>query len=102
MKKKPTTKSIHDFFNRKFQDKSFRKVYEEVGPLMEIALSIAQARDKAKMSQSDLAKKLKTAQSVVSRIENGNQNLSVKMLIKIAQVLGCDLSVHLTRHKLAA
>ena len=102
MKRKPATQAVRDFFSKKFQDKSFKKAYDEVGPLMEIALSISQAREKAGMSQADLAKKLKTAQSVVSRIENGNQNLSVKMLIKIAQVLDCDLSVHLIQHKLAA
>lgn len=102
MKQKFKTESVHKFFNKKLQESSFKKAYEEAGPLMEIALTIAKARNKANLSQADLAKKLKTSQSVVSRIENGNQNLSVNMLIKIAQILNCSLSVHLKHHKLAA
>lgn len=100
--KKPKTKSVHEFFRKKFQSKSFAKAYEEISPLMDIAFAIAKARDAAGMSQADLAKKLKTAQSVVSRIENGNQNLSVKMLVKIAQILNCDLMLGLKPHKMAA
>ena len=66
------------------------------------ALAIAKARNKVGFSQADLAKKLKTSQSVVSRIESGNQNLSVKMLSKIAQILNCDLAVSFKQHKIAA
>lgn len=102
MKSKPKTASVHGFFNKKFQDKGFRKAYEDVGPLMDIAIAIAKARIKIGFSQADFAKKMRTSQSVISRIESGNQNLSVKMLVRIAQVLDCDLLVSLKQHKLAA
>ena len=102
MKKKPNTKSVHHFFRKKFQEKSFTKAYNEISLLMDIAILISKARNQAGLSQSDLARKLKTSQSVVSRIEHGNQNLSVKMLVKIARVLDCDLLVSLKAHKLAA
>lgn len=81
---------------------SFVKAYEEVAPLMDIAFAISEARNKAGLSQADVAKKLKTTQSVVSRIENGNQNLSVRMLAQIAHVLNCDLTLKLKPHKMAA
>lgn len=102
MKKNINTTSVHHFFSKKFQNSSFKKAYETVAPLMDIALAIVKARSRLGLSQSDLARKLKTSQSVLSRIENGNQNLSVKMLVKIAHVLGCDLSVNLKQSKLAA
>ena len=102
MTQKPKTKSVHDFFRKKFQKKSFVKAYEEISPLMDIAIAISKARNVVGLSQAELAKKLKTAQSVVSRIENGNQNLSVQMLAKIARVLNCDLMMRLKPHKLAA
>lgn len=102
MKKKLMTKSVHSFFKKKIQNKSFIKAYAEVSPLMEVAITISEARDKAGLSQIELAKKLKTTQSVISRIEGGNQNLSLIMLTKIAQVLGCDLKVQLKPHKMAA
>lgn len=102
MKRKPNTRSVHAFFKKKFEERSFAKAYEEVSPLMDIAIAIAEARNKAGLSQAQLAKKLKTTQSVISRIENGNQNLSVQMLAKIAHLLGCDLRVQLKPSHLAA
>jgi ribosome-binding protein aMBF1 (putative translation factor) len=96
------TTSAKEYFKKRMKSKSFAKAYEEISPLMDIAFAIAKARDAAGLSQADLAKKLKTAQSVVSRIENGNQNLSVKMLAKIAQILNCDLMLGLKPHKMAA
>jgi len=89
MKNEPSTKSIHPFFGKKLKERSFAKTYAEVSPLMDIALAIAETRNKAGLSQLELAKKLRTTQSVISRVENGNQNLSMKMLAKIARVLGC-------------
>lgn len=102
MRNKIKTKSAQNFFNQKLKDKKFKKVYDIESSLMDIAFSMVKARNRAGLSQADLAKKLKTTQSVVSRIENGNQNLSVKMLSKIAQVLGCHLAVKFTPQKIAA
>lgn len=102
MKRIIRTKSADIFFDKKFKNKKFKKTYEEISPLLDIAMVITKARNKIGLSQAELAKKLKTTQSVISRIENGNQNISLNMLAKIAQVLDCHLSVKLTPHKLAA
>jgi ribosome-binding protein aMBF1 (putative translation factor) len=102
MKKKPKTKSVHGFFRKKFQESGFAKAHEDASPLMDVALAIVEARNKSGLSQAELAKKLSTTQSVISRIENGNQNLSVKILAKIAQILSCDLTVILRPHRMAA
>lgn len=102
MSKKPKSKSIQGFFRKKFQETGFAKAYEDAGPLMDVAIAIVEARTKAGLSQAELAKKLNTKQSVISRIENGNQNLSVNILAKIAHILKCDLSVHLIPYRVAA
>lgn len=102
MRQKPKTKSVHGFFRKKFQERDFAKAYEDTGPLMDVALAIVDARNKSGLSQAELAKKLSTTQSVISRIENGNQNLSIKILAKIAQILKCDLTVILRPHRMAA
>ncbi len=62
---------------------------------LELAIQIANEREKAGLSQKELAKKLKTTQSVISRIENGKQNISLDMLQKIANALG-KKSVHVS------
>lgn len=102
MSRRAKTKSVHDFFRKKFGKKGFAKAYEAIAPLMDVAIAIVEARNKAGFSQAELAKRLHTTQSVISRIENGNQNLSVKILARIAQILHCDLMVHLRPHRMAA
>lgn len=60
-------------------------------------MQIAKARAKARMTQGQLAKAVGTTQSVISRIEAGNQNLTVRTLSKIAAVLHTALIIQL-RH----
>lgn len=89
------TISADAVFKKFHKEKSYRKIYENVSPLMEIAVQIAQARERAGLTQVQLASRLKTTQSVISRIEQGNQNLSFQMLSRIASVLQCHLEVGL-------
>ncbi len=53
-----------------------------------LALELAKLRTDKKATQAELAARLKTTTSVVSRIESGNQNLSVDTVEKIAEALG--------------
>src|SRR3989344_847324 len=52
---------------------------------------IAELRERARMTQGDLAGALKTTQSAVARIEAGKQNVSAGMLLKISRALGRDI-----------
>lgn len=54
---------------------------------LEIALQISDTRTKAGVTQKNLAEKLKTTQSVISRIEHGNQNITLDLLCRIANAL---------------
>ncbi len=90
------TKSFEKFLTKKLKKKSFQKKYKAAQSLMEVAVAISKARETMQISQAQLATRLGTTQSVISRIESGNQNLSIDMLSKIATVLDCHLSVGLT------
>lgn len=68
--------------------KQFDEKYALAKMKLEIALQISDAREKAGLTQKQLATKLHTTQSVVSRIESGNQNLSLDMLYKVAEAVG--------------
>jgi ribosome-binding protein aMBF1 (putative translation factor) len=58
----------------------------------EIAESIIDARIKKGMTQKELAKKLKTKQSGIARLESGKNYPSFKTLEKIARILGVKIN----------
>ena len=85
--------TFEDHLKESLKDPDFRKVWEESEPEYLLARDIIKKRIEKKMSQRDLAKKLKTSQSVVSRIETMNANPSLFLLKRIAKVLEADLQV---------
>lgn len=58
-----------------------------------IGAQIKKIRRKAGMKQLEFARKLKTSQSVIARIENGKQNLTLKTLTLIAYTFGKKLLI---------
>ena len=74
-------------------DDEFRDEYKKLQPRYEIISKIVKARKEKKMTQSDLAKKVGTQKSNISRLESGNYNPSLDFLIKVANCLGKDLRI---------
>ena len=74
-------------------DDEFRDEYKKLQPRYEIISKIVEARKEKKMTQSDLAKKVGTQKSNISRLESGNYNPSLDFLIKVANCLGKDLRI---------
>ena len=60
---------------------------------MRIGEQIMKARRKAGLTQAGLAKRLRTRQSNISRLEQGVYNPTLGMLAKIAKALKADLKV---------
>lgn len=58
---------------------------------MNIGKQIADLREAQGLTQTALAKKLKTTQSAIARLESGKQNVSAEMLKKISGALGKNL-----------
>ncbi len=59
--------------------------------LKHIGALIRDLREERGLSQSELAKKLKTSQSAIARMENGEQNLSTDTLSRISAALNRDI-----------
>lgn len=81
--------------DRWMADSKFREAYGRIGPEMEIAFAIAEARHRAKLSQQQLAKRLGTSQATVARWESGAQMPSTTTLAKVAKATGTRLRVEL-------
>jgi DNA-binding XRE family transcriptional regulator len=75
------------------KDKEFKKHYDEYGRQLEISYRVLQLRKKAKMSQSELARKIGTTQSNIARMEGGRQNFTLNTLNKIASIFDKQLKV---------
>lgn len=67
--------------------------YEELAPEYEIARQLIKARLEQGITQKELAARIGTRQSNISRIERGQQNTSIGLLNKVAKGLGKKLNV---------
>jgi ribosome-binding protein aMBF1 (putative translation factor) len=91
MKKQLTNFEQH--LQEKLKNKKFREAYECERRKVFIAYEIFKLREKRGFTQKELAKKLKTTQSVVARIESGDQNLTIDYLNKIADIFHKNLKI---------
>ena len=75
------------------RDPEFRKEYEALRPKFEAINSVIKARIENGLTQEELARKLKTKQSNISRFESGKVTPSLFFLQKIAQVFDKRLEI---------
>jgi len=87
LKKIKNLPSFDDDLKEKLKDLKFKEGFDLALRRWELACEIMAERKKAKMTQIEFAKKLRTSQSFVARVENANQNLTIDVLIKMADVL---------------
>ncbi len=88
------------FKEEALQDAAFRAEYEALRPEFELIRQFIKARKKAKISQTDLAKKLKLQQPAIARLESGAYaTTSIAKLSKVARALGYSLKISLQTKK---
>ena len=77
------------------KDEEFKIEYEKLKPKYEAIEQIIRARKEQNITQAELAKRVGTQKSNISRLESGNYNPSLDFLAKIAESLGKKISVKL-------
>lgn len=77
------------------EDNEFKKEYDKLKPRYEAIEQIIKARREMNISQAELAKRVGTQRSNISRLESGNYNPSLDFLIKVSEALGKNISVRL-------
>lgn len=99
MKKARNGLSLKDFLAEELADPEVSGHYLAEKAEWLVARAVTGARRRAHLTQVELAKKLKTDQKAIWRLEAGQQNATVGLLWKVAQATGCDLKVELVpRH----
>lgn len=75
------------------QDGEFTKAVKEIEPEYELISQIIEARIEQKITQNELAQRVDTKQSNISRLESGDYNPTISFLKKIAEGLSMELHV---------
>src|SRR6056297_424394 len=86
--------SLNDIKNEFLKDEEFKKEYDRLKPRYDVISQVVSIRKQLNMTQEELANKIGTQKSNISRLENGNQNPSIDLLYKIANALGRDLTIN--------
>ena len=82
------------YADKLLQDKKFREDFNQEYKNLVISEKIAELRHKSRLTQEELAKKIHTTKSAISRYEsNDYQGYSVSLLQKIAYACGADLRI---------
>lgn len=83
--------------NRINRDPEFAENYEEGFTDFRIGVVLRQAREAAGLTQEEVAKKLKTKKSAISRIENHADDIRLSTLQRYAKAVGANLQLRLSR-----
>jgi DNA-binding transcriptional regulator YiaG len=88
------TVKFKDYLKEELKNPEFKKAFEEEEIYASLAIQIAKIRQKKKLTQAELAKRLHTTQQTVSRLEDiHNQSYSLRTLVELARALNKHLEV---------
>jgi ribosome-binding protein aMBF1 (putative translation factor) len=74
---------------------SYRKTYARTLQQIDLALLVREMREDAEFTQTELARKIGTTQSVIARLEDAEyRGQSLPMLERIAAACGVNLKLH--------
>jgi transcriptional regulator with XRE-family HTH domain len=94
------TTNFDRYLEQQLQDPGFAARFKRAGQAWDVAIQIAALREKAGLSQKDLARQLGTSQQQVSRLESpGYEGHSLASLRRVAEALGAEVRVILEPRK---
>jgi DNA-binding XRE family transcriptional regulator len=79
--------------NKLLQDKKIKNAYDESGSEFDFIRMLIRKRIEKGLSQEELAERVGTRQSAISRLESGRYNPSFKVLRKVAQALDSEIKI---------
>ncbi len=87
--------SLSTVIEKNLKDASFAKLYQKEQLINSIAKMILELRKATGMTQAELAKKVKTTQPAIARLESGRDKRvpSLELLMRIASAAGARLNL---------
>ena len=96
--KKRKLLTFQETLEKELKDPIFKRYYEEEGKKLHLGLKISRLRHKLGLTQKELARRTKTSQATVARLETGNYlGFSLRTLEKIAWATGTSLRIDFTK-----
>ena len=94
--------NFDSYLVQQMQDPAFAARFESAGEAWDVSLQLAALREQAGLTQKELARKLKTSQQQVSRLESpGYEGHSLGMLRRVAKALNARVRVTIEAKKAA-
>jgi len=84
---------IMDLHKKWMKDPNYRREYEALDEEFALIAEVAKARARAGLSQAQLAKRMKTTQSTIARLESGRGRPSTRTLDRFAKATGHRLKI---------
>jgi len=88
-------KRHRDLKSELLKDPEVRREYERLEPEFQLIQTLLEARSRANLSQSEIAERMGTTQSVIARLEGGHVTPNWKTLQRYAEATGSRLHVTL-------
>ena len=82
---------------RSQRDKSFADGFETGYATFKIGVLLRQAREASGLTQAEVARRLHTQKSAISRIENHAEDVRLSTLRRYADAVGANLQIKLAR-----
>lgn len=85
---------FHHHLKESLQNEDFKTAYEQKELRFKIIDILLSLRLQYKLTQGELAKKLGTTQTVISRIENGSVNVGIDFLQKLGNAFNKKIEIN--------
>jgi len=84
---------VDDLHNNWMKDPKYRREYEALEEEFSLVAALIEARTRAGLTQEQVARRMKTTQAVIARLEGGGSKPSTRTLERYAEATGSRLRI---------
>jgi len=95
-------RTLKEYIAEQMKDPDFKKSWDDLDPEFQVLEAMIKAREKSGITQAELARRMGTKQSVISRLEHGAfSKATLETIKKIADALDMRLVIKMQPKKAA-
>jgi len=84
---------VDDLHKKWMKDSKYRREYEALEEEFSLVAALIEARTRAGLTQEQVARRMKTTQAVIARLEGGGSKPSTRTLERYAEATGSRLRI---------